>query len=233
MPSSSGIRTSIEHDVGAEPSSLLHRRPSVGRLAGDLHVFLGLEDHPEACTDERLVIDDEHPYAARLSPRRLARQHELEDPYRPLEVLELLLAEVDEGELLVLEQGVRRLGDENLASLAGGADARRAMDGQAVVLVGGDRCLTRVDAHSDARLHVMRPLVADERLLSRQRRGDGFLRSPERYEERVSLGADAFPTRLLEDVAEDPVMLREHVPVALAELDAERVEPSMSVSKNV
>ena len=153
---------------------------------------------------------------------RLTRQHELVDPHGPLEVLELLLAEVEERQLLVLEQGVGRLGHENLTSLAGGADARRAMDGQAVVLVGGDRCLTRVDAHSDARLHVVRPLVADERLLSRQRRGDSVLWSPERHEERISLGADAFPARLFEDAAKDPVMLGEHVAVLLAEPANER-----------
>ena len=124
--------------------------------------------------------------------------------------------------LLVLEQRVRRLGHENLASLAGGADARRAMDGQAVVLVGGDRCLARVDAHSDARLHVVRPFVADERPLPRQRRSDGVLWPPERHEERVALGADALPAGLLEDAAKDPVMLREHVAVVLAEPAYER-----------
>ncbi len=152
----------------------------------------------------------------------LTRQHELVDPHRPLEVLELLLTEVEERELLVLEQGVGRLGHENLATLPGGADACRAMDGKAVVLVGGDRCLTRVDAHSDARLDAVRPLVAVERLLPCEGRGDGVLRPPEGNEERVSLGADAFPARLLEDAAQDPVMLGEHVAVLLAELADER-----------
>ena len=124
--------------------------------------------------------------------------------------------------LLVLEQRVRRLGDEDLTALAGGADARRAMDGEAVVLVGGDRRLTRVDAHADARLHVVRPLVADERALSRQRGSDGVLWPPERHEERVALGADALAARLLEDAAQNPVMLGEHVAVPLAEPAYER-----------
>ncbi len=79
----------------------------VGGLADHLHVVLSLENHPEAGPDERLVVDDQDPDAAPIGSvpsDRPVEQHELVDPHRALEVLELLLAEVEEGELLVLEQ---------------------------------------------------------------------------------------------------------------------------------
>ncbi len=91
-----------------------------------------------------------------------------------------------------------------------------------MVLVRGDRRIARVDTHAHPRLHAVGPLVPDERPLPCQRRVHCILRSREGDEECVSLGADTLPARLLEDVAEDPVMLGEHVTVLLAEPADER-----------
>ncbi len=55
----------------------------------------------------------------------------------PLEVLEPLLAEIAEEDvqvlLLVLEERLRRLRDEDLSAVPGGADSRRPMHGEAGV----------------------------------------------------------------------------------------------------
>ena len=88
--------------------------------------------------------------------------------------LSLLLAEIAQGEdgvvvLLVLEQRAGRLGEQDLAAVAGVADACGAVDGDAVVLVGCDRSLARVDSHPDTGLLAVRPRVGGEGALAARR----------------------------------------------------------------
>ena len=116
-----------------------------------------VEDHPEPRADEGLVVDDQDADAAVVVDRgrpRLGRHrgHQLVDADGTLEVLEALLPEVDEHEagdvvLLVVEEGIRRLGEADLAAVADAADPRRAVNGEALVLAVRDCGLTRVDAH--------------------------------------------------------------------------------------
>ena len=47
-----------------------HRLEAVRRLADDLDVGLGIEDHPEAGADERLVVDDQDPDGHAACPER-------------------------------------------------------------------------------------------------------------------------------------------------------------------
>jgi hypothetical protein len=48
-----------EDDVRLELGRSRERLRAVGGLAHDVHVFLGLEDHPETGPDEGLVVHDE------------------------------------------------------------------------------------------------------------------------------------------------------------------------------
>jgi hypothetical protein len=50
-----------EDHVGCELAGACEGLESVGRLADDLDVLLGFEDHPKAAAHERLVVGDEHP----------------------------------------------------------------------------------------------------------------------------------------------------------------------------
>ena len=69
--------------------------------------------------------------ANRGERRRQSVARRLIETDRPVEVLEPLLPEVEQRNvqilLLVLEQCLRRLGEENLSTVSGGADSRRAM----------------------------------------------------------------------------------------------------------
>ena len=120
---------------------------------------------------------------------------ELEETNRPVEVLQPALAEFHqrEGEfflLLVLDEGLRRLGDEDLAAAGGGADPGRAMDGQARIgSLDRDR-LARVNAHPDPDGRAGRPFVAGQRPPHLQRAQDGLLGARERHEEGIALGVN-------------------------------------------
>ena len=62
-----------QHDVGPQRPGGLDRLTPVAGLANDLEVGLGVEDHAEACADERLVVGDQdadHPAASGWSGSR-------------------------------------------------------------------------------------------------------------------------------------------------------------------
>src|SRR5581483_6159273 len=48
-----------QHDVGAQRPDLVDRLTAVRRLADDLDLGLGVEDHPEPGAYERLVVDEQ------------------------------------------------------------------------------------------------------------------------------------------------------------------------------
>ena len=86
------------------------------------------------------------PVLERCERRKLALEafrHELEDPLRPAQVLQPMLAEIAEGELLweiVLDELSRRLRDEHLAAVACRGNAGAAVDVHSdVALVGSQR----------------------------------------------------------------------------------------------
>jgi hypothetical protein len=155
-----------QDDVRLQALGLGHCVTAVCRLADDLDVLLGLEDHPEARADERLVVDDQdaddaavpgayelvlaigerrRAVSGRAQSRKFAVEpvhRELVDPHGPVEVLEQLRPEVVQVEalellLLVLEQRPRRLGDQGLPAVAGIANPGGAVHGEAHVLVAG------------------------------------------------------------------------------------------------
>ena len=138
-----------------------------------------------------------------------------------LDVLQVLLPEVDDrdsvGEL-VAEQRARRLRKQDLAAVAGRADARGADDVEPEVALVADRRLAGVQAHPDADLAALRPLVCRERALGRHRPGDCVPRARERVEERVALGVDLGATLVAEALAEQQPVVADDVAVGVAEL---------------
>ena len=118
----------------------------------------------------------------------------LVDPLGAGEVLELVLAEVADGdpvELVVGEHGRCRLRGEDLAAVARGHDPRGAVHAHPVVaaLVGEDR-LAGVQAHAHAQLRALGPVVRRKRALTVGGRGGGVARAREDVEEGVALGID-------------------------------------------
>ena len=82
MPSTSGIRMSISTTSGRSARAMLDRLAAVGRLADDLDVGLGVEDHPEAVAHQGLVVGDQDA-DHRRDPRRVEGQARAEARSRP------------------------------------------------------------------------------------------------------------------------------------------------------
>jgi hypothetical protein len=170
----------------------------------------------------------------RLTPRRrkLRRQAgrgDLVQAHGALDVLEPLVAQIahPDGEilLLVLEQALRRLRDEDLASVACRADAGGAVDGEARVAAVDRRRLTCVHADPHLYLGLVRPRIAGECALSFDSREHGLVRAPERVEERVSLRVDLVAPVRRERLAQQPLVLGQHLRVAVAQSPDQQRRP--------
>ncbi len=113
-----------------------------------------------------------------LDRRELAGQPvdvELVDPLGPVEILELVLAEIAEGDpvqLVVEENGCGRLRGEHLGSMAGGHDPRGPVHADPVVapLLGYDG-LACVHAHPHTQLGTVGPCVRGEATAASWARG--------------------------------------------------------------
>jgi hypothetical protein len=57
-----------QHHVRPQLSDSADRLEPVGRLAGDLDVGLGVQQHREGLLDHRLVVGDQHPHAHAPAP---------------------------------------------------------------------------------------------------------------------------------------------------------------------
>ena len=98
--------------------------------------------------------------------------NKLEDPFRPIEILQPMLAQVTQlrfGKLVVAEHRTGRLRDEDLAPVTGRHDPRSAMDAQTVIALLGLSGLARVDPHAHAQLDPHRPVMRGQRPLGRDR----------------------------------------------------------------
>ena len=166
-----------------------------------------------------------------------ARDLELEEPLGPVEVRECRRPEIEQPELTgqVVPDEVRgRAREQHLPAMTRIADAGGLVNGEAHVAVRADAGLAGVQSHADAHLHLVRPLMLGERDL---RGGAGLDRragAAEDDEERVALRVDLDAAALGEGRAQELVMRREHVAVAVAaSFLSRRVEPSMSVNRKV
>ena len=124
--------------------------------------------------------------------RAQPRRGKPEQANRPVEVLQLAFAHVDQREpgrfLVIFNDRLRRLGDEHLAAVRGGADPCGAMHGQSRVPAPGRDGIAGVNAHPDADLRTGGPLMAGQRPLNLHRAQHGLLSPGERDEEGISLG---------------------------------------------
>jgi hypothetical protein len=121
---------------------------------------------------------------------------ELVEMLRLVEVLELVLTEVSQGDVgdgVVAEQLASGLRDEHLTAVPGRADARRAVDAEADVTLASHGRLARVDAHPHAKLCVVGPHVLRKPALTRDRGRHGVLGPPEGDEERVPCVSISWP----------------------------------------
>ena len=138
---------------------------------------------------------------------------DLVEPLRLGQVLELMLPEIDEGDLgrdIGGHEVAGGLRDEDLPAVAGRADACRTMDVDAHVAGRGLGGLAGVDAHADADVGAVRPLVARDAALS----GDGAEECRpgrgEREVEAVAGRALLHAVVLPEGLAEQSMVVGEH-----------------------
>ena len=122
-----------------------------------------------------------------------------------------MFTEVAEVEVAV-EQGARRLGDDDLAAVASCTDPGGAVNIHADVALVRQPRLARVQSHADAD----RP--RSERALGFRRGGHRVGGAGENDEEAVPLRVGLDSAVALEGIAQQPVVLGQNVGVALAEL---------------
>jgi hypothetical protein len=150
------------------------------------------------------------------------RRIQLEDLLGTVEILELLLAEVDDAHTrrqVVGDELPCGAGEEDLPSVGRGRDPGGLVHAHSDVLfVAKRRGLAAVEAHPDANLGAPRPGVFGERPLPRDRTGERILCAREGVEEGVPLRVDLLPSRLLEGRPEETLVLREDIAEPIAQL---------------
>ena len=116
---------------------------------------------------------------------------ELEYANRPIEVLQLALAQVDQREpwifLFIFDDRLRRLGDEHLATAGRGADPCGAMHGKARVYPLSGDCVASVNADPDPDRRTGWPFMARQCPLDLKRAQHSLLHASERDEKRIPL----------------------------------------------
>jgi hypothetical protein len=132
---------------------------------------------------------------------------ELEQALCADQILQAVLAEVADRSVC-LKEAAGRLGDDDLAAVRGGCNARRPVDVHADVALLGHERLAGVDAHPD----LNRPCF--ERLLRLACGGDGVGRTRERDEERVALGVDLDPVVSSEGLTDHASVLSNEIGVS-------------------
>jgi len=161
------LRAGLEREPGLARAPRPGERHQAHAVPPQELVDLG---HLPLAADEGRRLDREvgRPVVERPQRRKVAGQgriDELEEMLRLGQVLQSVVAEVAEpdADVLVLEQIARRVRDEHLAAVAGGADARAAVDADAYVALPGRRHLAGVDADPHAQRTTLGPVVPGER----------------------------------------------------------------------
>ena len=118
---------------------------------------------------------------------------------------------------LVLEELPSRLGGEYLAAVGRRRDARGSVHCDSEVAPILQLGPARVHAHPHARVRAAGPVVVLERALCVGGGEEGVRGRPEGEERRVALRVDLLSPVRCDGLAQDPLVLGEHVPVLLAE----------------
>jgi hypothetical protein len=158
--------------------------------------------------------------------RRELPAAELVEALRGQQILEPVLAEIGQLEVLVQEAS-RRLGDEHLAAVTCAHHAGGPVHVDPHVPLVGDERLAGVHSHSHPHPR------CGEVVLSGRRRCDGVRRPLEGNEERIDLRIHLDAAVAAERIPEDAPVLRQDLRIPVSEPCSSRVEPSMSVNRNV
>src|SRR5262249_24486434 len=118
-----------------------------------------------------------------------------------------------------------RAREQHLSAVPGCADACGLMYTHTHITLLADLGLTGVQAHADAKLGAVRPLVCGEIALRVDCRRDGVLRSVESHEKGVALRIDLVSPVSGEGLAQDPLVLREHPSIEAAKPSEQRRRP--------
>ena len=102
--------------------------------------------------------------------------------------------------------------------MAGGANARRAVDAEADIALCADCWLASVNTHAHAEFCALGPAVLRKRALGFDGRGDRVLRAWKGDEEGVALRVDLTTAVLVECLPQNSLMLGERLGVAFAQL---------------
>ena len=101
--------------------------------------------------------------------------------------------------------------------MAGGADPRGAMDVDADVALLPDDGLAGVDAHADAELRPVRPVVAASACWAATAAATASFARAEAVEERVALRVDLLAPARAERLADDAAVIGERIGIPVAE----------------
>ena len=194
----------LDREPGLAGTAGAREREEAGTVADQRDDLRGLPFAP----DERA----RRPRQVRVRDRLQWRESlgaELEDGDRLLEVLQAVLAEVDQR--VVEEAGSRagRLAQQDLPAVSGRTDPGTQVDVVADVTLGSEVRRSRV--HPDTDLDRARP----QRLSALVGRGDRLPGVGERVEERVALGVDLDASVAAIGLAEEPPMLGQRLGVSL------------------
>jgi hypothetical protein len=147
--------------------------------------------------------------AQRRKARRQARRDELIDLLRPGQILEPVLAEIEQARLrrqLAVSHVGRGRRDQDLAAIRDPEKPRTAVHALAEVVVVARLGRTGMDRHADLDAADVREILAAERLLGGQGRRDGIGRRDESGVERVAGGAEHVPARPQQRLAHEVVV---------------------------
>ena len=223
------------------------RRP-VGERVDGRHRPLerGLDRAPDTRLDSR-----RHPLADVVLPvagvgglggldRRVGRRGavdlELEHALGLVDVLQAPLPEREDRDAL-RQRGAgerpRRLGEQHMAAAPGRAEPGGAYDVEAEVALAAESGLAGVQAHPDADVDAVGPVVCGVRALRLDGRGDRVAGAWKREEEGIALRVDLDAAVLREVLAHQPPVVGDDTVVAVPECLSSAVEPSMSLKTNV
>jgi hypothetical protein len=219
--------------IGYELGGRLDREPGLAAAARPRE-----GDEPSPVTDQGhelvylLLAANEgarRPRKVRVGDRiewREALGAELQDPRGTIDVLEPMFAEV--GERVGVECGgdARRVREEHLAAVAGGADPCAEVHIVADIPLG--RAVRRAGMDPDTNVDLART----KSLAAFIGRTDGIERIRERVEERVALGVDLDTTVPPECIPEEPTVFGERVRILLSAQPMEQLGRPLDVGED-
>ena len=215
------VRAHLQGEAGLAHASRAGQGQQRGGGQALLHVGELLASADEArelvgqVVRERLERPDRRKFVGKAG-----REH-LVEPDRSGEVLEPMVAELAEADRLGKcrpDEGARRIGEEDLPAMTGGADARGAVDVDADVARHGAHRLTAVQAHADPDLDAAGPGMCRERSLGVDARQQPGARRRERDEQAIAGRIDSRPAVRGQDAVEDPVVVAQQRCVGVAQL---------------